>query len=77
MSSYGEKVLSSPTTTGFNLVAWITPFVFVMAGAVLIGLMSTRWIKRESQEQTSGHNVPAVTDEYRDRLQKELADFDS
>jgi hypothetical protein len=39
--------------------------------------MSTRWIKRESQEQTSEHNVPAVTDEYRDRLQKELADFDS
>lgn len=77
VSSYGEKVLSAPTTTGFNLVAWITPFVVVVAGAVLIGLMSMRWTKRESQEQTSEPNAPAVTDEYRDRLQKELANFDS
>lgn len=77
VSSYGEKVLSAPTTTGFNLVAWITPFVVVVAGAILIGLMSMRWTKRESQGQTSEPNVPAVTDEHRDRLQKELADFDS
>src|SRR5262245_44414233 len=26
VSRYGEKVLSAPTTTGFNLAAWITPF---------------------------------------------------
>ncbi len=77
VSSYGEKVLSAPTMTGFNLVAWITPFLVVLAGAVLIGIMSMRWTKRESQEHASEPNVPAVTDKYRDRLQKELADFDS
>src|SRR5215208_4025074 len=27
MTQFGEKVLSAPTTTGFNLVAWITPFL--------------------------------------------------
>ena len=26
---YGEKILSAPTTTGFNLVAWVTPFAVV------------------------------------------------
>ncbi len=77
VSSYGEKILSAPTMTGFNLVAWITPFLVVLAGAVLIGIMSMRWTKRESQEHASEPNVPAVTDKYRDRLQKELADFDS
>ena len=77
VSSYGEKVLSAPTTTGFNLVAWVTPFVVVFAGAVLIGLMSMRWTKRESQEDVSESDVPVVPDEYRDRLKKELADFDS
>jgi cytochrome c-type biogenesis protein CcmH len=77
VSSYGEKVLSAPTKTGFNLVAWITPFVVVFAGAVLIGMMSMRWTKRESQGDTPEPHVPAVPDEYRDRLKKELADFDS
>jgi len=23
---YGEKILSAPTTTGFNIVAWVMPF---------------------------------------------------
>src|SRR4051812_26956947 len=26
---YGEKVLSAPTTSGFNLAAWITPFLAI------------------------------------------------
>jgi cytochrome c-type biogenesis protein CcmH len=77
VSNYGEKILSAPTTTGFNLVAWITPFLVVFAGAVLIGMMSMRWTKRESQKRAAGPNVPAVPDKYRDRLKKELANFDS
>src|SRR2546428_13321399 len=27
---YGEKVLSAPTTSGFNLAAWVTPFLVVL-----------------------------------------------
>lgn len=77
VSSYGEQVLSAPTKTGFNLAAWITPFLVVFAGAVLIGMMSMRWTKRQSQAPTPELNVPTVPDEYRERLKKELADFDS
>jgi cytochrome c-type biogenesis protein CcmH len=40
---YGEKVLSSPTTQGFNLLAWIMPFVAVGIGGVLIGFAARRW----------------------------------
>ncbi|HXR36385.1 MAG TPA: cytochrome c-type biogenesis protein CcmH, partial [Candidatus Binataceae bacterium] len=32
MNRYGEKVLSAPTAEGFNLLAWVIPYVAVGAG---------------------------------------------
>ena len=46
VTRYGEKVLSAPTTTGFNLTAWVTPFLVVLIGAVSIGLIARRWTKK-------------------------------
>jgi cytochrome c-type biogenesis protein CcmH/NrfF len=40
---YGEKILSSPTTSGFNLTAWIMPFAAIAAGAALVVLTLRRW----------------------------------
>src|SRR5712692_9160847 len=33
---YGLTVLSSPPRSGFNLIAWITPFVALAVGALLV-----------------------------------------
>jgi cytochrome c-type biogenesis protein CcmH len=40
---YGEKILSAPTTQGFNLLAWVMPYVMVGAGVLLIGIAVSRW----------------------------------
>src|SRR6185295_10701323 len=40
---YGEKILSAPTTTGFNLVAWITPFAAVLIAAAIVVKLTRRW----------------------------------
>ncbi len=40
---YGEKILSAPTTQGFNLLAWTMPFVALIAGGGLVVLMMGRW----------------------------------
>ena len=39
VTRYGEKVLSAPTASGFNLAAWVTPFLVILIGAVSIGLI--------------------------------------
>ena len=31
-TKYGEKILSSPTTSGFNIAAWTGPFVVIAPG---------------------------------------------
>ncbi|HVB78706.1 MAG TPA: cytochrome c-type biogenesis protein CcmH [Candidatus Binataceae bacterium] len=40
---YGEKILSAPTTQGFNLLAWTMPFVALVVGGGLVVLMMGRW----------------------------------
>lgn len=40
---YGEKILSAPTTEGFNILAWVMPFVAIIAGGALIVLAMGRW----------------------------------
>lgn len=47
---YGEKILSAPTTEGFNLLAWIVPYLAVGAGALLIFIAVIRWRRPEAEE---------------------------
>ena len=78
VTKYGEKVLSAPTTVGFNLAAWITPFLALIVGGVAVGLVSLRWSRQRTQKVAEEKPVPdPQTDQYRARLQKELDSFDS
>ena len=89
VSRYGEKVLSAPTATGFNLAAWVTPFLVVLIGAVSIGFLARRWAKRPSTSDAQGltprgDGRPSVQPErsvsegegYQERLKKELETFE-
>ena len=75
---YGEKVLSAPTTTGFNLAAWITPFLALIVGGIAVSLVSLRWSRQRARKPVT--EKPAAdpqADQYRERLKKELDTFES
>ena len=76
MTQFGEKVLSAPTTTGFNLAAWITPFLALILGGVVVSLISLRWSRQRALKEPKPPLVAEVTDEYRERLKKELERFE-
>ena len=76
---YGEKVLSAPTTQGFNLAAWIIPFLVVLVGGGTVAFVGLRWShKRAAHSENPPNSVPQAmeTEQYRNRLQKELDEFD-
>ncbi len=50
---YGEKILSAPTTQGFNLLAWTMPFVALLVGGALVVLMMGRWRGGRPSDQRS------------------------
>jgi cytochrome c-type biogenesis protein CcmH len=76
VAQFGEKVLSAPTTTGFNLAAWITPFLALLVGGIIVSLISLRWSRKRATEEPKQTVVTEVSDEYRDRLKKELERFE-
>ena len=70
---YGEKVLSAPTTTGFNLVAWVMPFAVVLIAAMMIVVFTRRW-----RRPTPAPLPPRETNpDLRARLDAELRDYDA
>jgi cytochrome c-type biogenesis protein CcmH len=71
---YGEQVLASPPKRGFNLMAWITPFVAILAGGGIIYIVIKKWVRRGTQPQT--YPIAEEEDEkYRHQLEEELKEF--
>jgi cytochrome c-type biogenesis protein CcmH len=79
VSKYGEKILSSPTTTGFNLTAWIMPFALVFLGGVFVLVTLVRWsARRPAVGAAAGQTVrPHEASPYDRILERELKDFDN
>lgn len=74
---YGEKILSAPTTSGFNLVAWVTPFVLVAVGAIIVGITIFRWSGRQpSPPASTPPPVDRPASPYDRILEKELREFE-
>lgn len=79
VSVYGEKVLAAPQAKGFNITAWVTPFLAVILGGVLIYFVLDKWVfnaKLEEIDDESQSKKKAVDlSEYEDQLDKELKKY--
>ncbi|MFQ5911748.1 MAG: cytochrome c-type biogenesis protein CcmH [Nitrospinota bacterium] len=80
VEQYGEKVLAAPTKRGFNLLAWILPFLAILVGGVGIFAVLRRWKRsfpREEAEECapSGRRLdPSTEKELVERLERDLAE---
>ncbi|MBI4518308.1 MAG: cytochrome c-type biogenesis protein CcmH [Deltaproteobacteria bacterium] len=75
---YGEKILSSPTRTGFNLTAWVMPFALVLVGGVFVVLVVVRWTHRRPASPGPGAKGAAqAPSEHQKILERELEEFES
>ncbi len=52
MKSHGEAILAAPTFKGFNVMAWVMPFVAIVAVGALVAMILKRW---------SGNRAPVPT----------------
>ncbi len=73
---YGEKILSAPTTEGFNLLAWVMPFFALAVGGGFIVLMLGRW-RHQTPSLPAGSDavaerVPMIDPRLREKLEAEV-----
>jgi cytochrome c-type biogenesis protein CcmH len=50
VQGFGTKVYAEPPKSGFSLVAWVLPSVYLFAGAGVVILLISRWRKRPAHE---------------------------
>lgn len=68
---YGEKILSAPTTTGFNLAAWLTPFVLLLLGTAFVMVTLRRW-QRAGAHPAAPADAPRASAGARTDLERQL-----
>ena len=74
VQEYGGVVLAAPTNTGFNRVAWITPFAALGAGIFAVIYVVRRWKLRQSPLATEAPAAAPMSvelDALRERARKE------
>ena len=77
---YGLTVLSAPPASGFNLSAWIMPFVVLIAGAWVAKSVLGSWRRETVQGEAAAEEGSApdpVSADQKARIERELRDFDA
>ena len=74
VARHGEKILSAPTKEGFNLLAWITPFVVLAIAAAGLIMVIVRWTRAAgtagAPAAPAGGQPAALSAEDRDLLRR-------
>ena len=72
VQKYGTVVLAAPTTTGFNRVAWIMPYLALLGGLALVILVVRKWALRPASIPAAAQpGASPDLDLYRELARKE------
>jgi cytochrome c-type biogenesis protein CcmH len=74
VARHGEKIRIAPTTRGFNLVAWLGPFVGLVAAGIAVLFALRRWRGAAQPVALPAEAGPDLDPAYLQRLQRELRD---
>lgn len=76
VQEFGSEVLATPSTSGFDITAWLVPGLAVLAGAIGIFVGLRRW-RRETSERGDSETAPsALSDEDAKRLEADLGKYE-
>jgi cytochrome c-type biogenesis protein CcmH len=74
VDKYGETVLSAPTKFGFNLTAWMTPFIALIAGGFGVRKVLLAWVGKKGHIDSVEAPIAEskISEKYSKRLKDEL-----
>jgi cytochrome c-type biogenesis protein CcmH len=73
VDKYGLWILLEPPRQGFSLLVWVVPYVGLLGGLVLVGLVVRRWSRRPRAAPVEARPVDEAT---RQRIRREMAEMD-
>ena len=73
VQEFGTKVYAEPPKSGFSLVAWAMPSVYLFVGTCLVVFVISRWRKRPVQEAAHAGAPPGISAELLERARAQAA----
>ncbi|OLB34386.1 MAG: hypothetical protein AUH11_18270 [Acidobacteria bacterium 13_2_20CM_57_17] len=74
VQEYGTQVYAEPPKSGFSLVAWILPSVYLFVGAGVVIFVIARWRKRTVQlTPSSATGAPVISPELLERARAQVS----
>jgi cytochrome c-type biogenesis protein CcmH len=78
VAEYGTRILAAPPKHGFDLVAWVLPFVGLLSAAAVLGFLAWQWSRNRTDPTTAdlASNGRRLDPEMERRVDDELKSFD-
>jgi cytochrome c-type biogenesis protein CcmH len=73
VQNYGPTVIAAPTTSGFNYVAWVMPFVALALGMAFVVRVVRSWKNKPAPALADGIMIPpdGELDDFKRRARRE------
>ncbi len=81
---YGKQILAAPPKSGFDLSAYVLPFIFLLFGGSVVYSIALKWRGRANETEFAGSEngnaagpaTRASTNRHQNRIEEELKDLD-
>lgn len=73
VQEFGTKVYAEPPKSGFSLVAWALPTVYLILGTVFVIFVISRWRKQASPKIAAAGGAPNISPEMLERARAQAA----
>ena len=73
VQEYGTQVYTEPTKSGFSLVAWVLPSVYLFFGDGVVVFVISRWRKRPAPQAAPAGGAPGISAELLERARAQAS----
>jgi cytochrome c-type biogenesis protein CcmH len=73
VQEFGTTVYAEPPKSGFSLVAWVLPIIYLFGGAGLVVFVISRWRKRPAPQAALAGGAPGISAELLERARAQAS----
>src|SRR6267143_3945687 len=73
VQEFGTQVYAEPPKSGFSLVAWVLPSVYLFVGAGVVIFVIASWRKRPAQQVSLAGGAPGISPELLERARAQAS----
>src|ERR1700686_2006236 len=73
VQEFGTKVYAEPPKSGFSLVAWTLPGIYLFVGTGLVVFVISRWRKRPAHQAAPAAGAPGISAEMLERARAQAS----